>query len=842
MEVLEKEHKISVKSHSSTIEQNIADKLIAHFGKSGAKSKSASSSSSSTKKTSSSKSGSSKSSDGELKKPEMTPRIINVIKKAKPNPEEEAKKKAAEEAKKKAAEEEQAKQDQPRPRLGPIKYDKPAAQPPTAKEEETQKKPRLGPIKYDKPAAQPKAPPPSPLEKFAGKFGKPSTPPAAGKQTPPVIPPPSAFPPRPAAPKALRPSTPRKPRKTKRQIIAEKKEVVRQKEEQAQAELDATPKVVSLPGPLTVGELAPLLRLRETELIKHLFMKGKMVTVNQTLEVDFARAIAKEFEFTIQEEEDELEKATNPKEQYEGIPASEKKKLDSTQYKNLQTRPPVVSIMGHVDHGKTTLLDAFREARQNIVDTEAGGITQRIGAYTVKKDDRTIVFLDTPGHEAFTAMRMRGAQTTDIAILVVAADDGVMPQTIEAINHAKAAQIPIIIAVNKMDKAGADANKVLAQLMDHGLTAESLGGDTITVPVSALKQTGLEDVLDNIIVLSELLDLKADSTVPAEGVIVEAQLDKRMGPVASALVQNGTLRVGDSILMGAVGGRVRALIDEAGQRLTEAGPATPVKILGLNDVPNAGDEFHVILDDKTFKQKLGAEKLRKREQRLNAAQKNLAPGVTMSLEGFEGKTETHFNVIVKADTQGSLEAVVEVLNGLSTNEIKVNILHSATGDISEADVMLASAGSALIIGFNSWPDNNAQKLSEQQHVPVRPYDIIYRMAEDVEKMMVGKLSPEFEEIEAGQAEVRQIFSVGKNVIAGCYVTSGKMVRNAKANVLRNGEVIFTGKMDHLKRFKDDAKEVALGYECGISFDKFNDLQEGDIIAIFTMKELERTSL
>ena len=612
----------------------------------------------------------------------------------------------------------------------------------------------------------------------------------------------------------------------------------RQKREEEQAALDALPKVATIDEPLDVRELATKLRLRDTELIKHLFMKGMMVTVNQTLDVDFAKGVAKEFDFEVEE---------TTKEKHEGEYShldTDSKKLDESKFKNLQSRWPVVSIMGHVDHGKTTLLDSIRESRHNVVDSEAGGITQSIGAYTVEKGDQKIVFLDTPGHEAFTSMRMRGAQATDIAILVVAADDGVMPQTIEAINHAKVAKIPIIIAVNKIDKQDADPDRVLVQLAEYGLSAEKWGGDTLTVEVSALQKLGLDDLLDSILLVSELLELKADSTVPGEGVIVEAQLDKRMGPVATALIQNGTMKVGDNVLIGSVGGRVRALIDDHGSRIQKAGPATPVEILGLDGVPNAGDAFRVIRNDKEFKQALTAEKQKERDQRIGVS-RAVAAGFSgrSEIESDNAVKENQFNLLVKADTQGSLEAVVDVLQRMTNDEVKINIVHSATGDISEADVMLASTAKALIIGFNTKADANGQRLAEQEDVAIKRYDVIYHITEEIEKWVLGQLAPETEEVQTGSAEVRQIFKVGKSgIIAGCMVTSGKLIRNSKAVVMRGGKEIFSGLLNNLKRFKDDVKEVASGYECGISFDKFQDLQEGDIIDVFTTKSLERTSL
>lgn len=598
------------------------------------------------------------------------------------------------------------------------------------------------------------------------------------------------------------------------------------------------PKVTRIDEPIVVRDLAEKLRLRETEIIKHLFMKGMMVTVNQTLDVDFAKGVAKEFGFEVEE---------TAKVKHEGEYThlgAESKKLDESKFQNLQGRAPVVSIMGHVDHGKTTLLDSIRESRHKVVDSEAGGITQSIGAYTVEKGEQRVVFLDTPGHEAFTSMRMRGAQSTDIAILVVAADDGVMPQTIEAINHAKAAKIPIIVAVNKIDKADADPDRVLVQLADYGLSAEKWGGDTLTVEVSALQKLGLDDLLDSILLVSELLELKADATVPGEGIIIEAQLDKRMGPVATALVQNGNLKVGDNVLIGSVGGRVRALIDDHGSRIQQAGPSTPVEILGLDGVPNAGDAFRVVRNDKEFKQSLAAGKQKERDQRIGVS-RSVAAGFSgrSEIESDNAVKENQFNLLVKADTQGSLEAVVDVLQRMTNDEVKINIVHSATGDISEADVMLASTANALIIAFNAKVDTTPQRLADQEGVTIKRYDVIYHITEEIEKWVLGQLEPETEEVHTGSAEVRQIFKVGKTgTIAGCMVTSGKLIRNAKAVVLRNGKEIFSGTLNNLKRFKDDVKEVATGYECGISFDKFQGLQEGDVIDVFTTKALERTSL
>ncbi len=586
------------------------------------------------------------------------------------------------------------------------------------------------------------------------------------------------------------------------------------------------PQVIRISEPLSIAELAVKLGRRETELIRHLFMKGVMVTVNQTMQVDDAISLAKEMGFEVEGPDKEADKQPT---------AAPELKVRQAKGKHLRSRAPVVSIMGHVDHGKTSLLDAIRETRHKIVDTEAGGITQSIGAYTVEKDGSKIVFIDTPGHAAFTSMRMRGAQATDIAILVVAADDGVMPQTIEAINHAKAANIPIIVAVNKIDKPGADPDRVMVQLSEHGLTPEKWGGDTICVEVSALQRLGLDDLLEMISLVSELQELKADSTVPAEGVVIEARLDKRKGPVATVLVQNGTLHVGENILMNKVGGRIRALISDSGERIKSAGPSTPTEILGLSEVPQAGDTFTVVLNDKEFKRTLQQRQSQDREQRLTKM-------VTHGLMNERENQRKDFYLIVKADTQGSVEAVTHALAQLATEEVSVHIIHAGTGDVSEADVLLASASNAIIISFNTREEANAQRTAQDQGIEILQYDVIYHVVEDMEKRMLGLLSPDVEEQETGVVEVRQLFSFGKTVIAGCYVTEGRVTRNAQCRVFRNNKEMFKGQLSNLKRFKEDAKEVAAGYECGISFDRFNDLQVGDIIRVFTMKEIERTSL
>ncbi len=823
--VLEKEFGVAVKSHSSSIDQSVADKVIARFknGKAAPPAKKAA-----------------------IKSEPAKPEPPKKAEPAKPQPRPEPVV-----AKPVATPVAQAQPEKPK-----------QSSPPAAVEGKKPVAPQQPPVKPVGKAVPPSAPPVAAKPSVSQPSVRPPAQPAASRPAPPVQPgarptAPGGFPSpagqrpvmaastqvqktpvpqQPAAPSRAPQAPPPQMRAPEAPADRSRPMSARQRMEEEKAAQDALPKIACIDDAIVVRDLAEKLNMRETEIIKHLFMKGMMVTVNQTLEVDFARNLATELGFEV-----ETTETVKHEGEYSHLNSEGKKKLDEALFRNLQERPPVVSIMGHVDHGKTTLLDSIRESRHKVVDSEAGGITQSIGAYTVERNDRKIVFLDTPGHEAFTSMRMRGAQATDIAILVVAADDGVMPQTIEAINHAKVAKIPILIAVNKVDKPDADPDKVLVQLAEYGLSAEKWGGDTLTCEVSALQKMGLDDLLDNILLVSELLDLKADPTVEGNGVIIEAQLDKRMGPVATALVQNGTLKVGENVLIGSVGGRVRALISDTGARIQSAGPATPVEILGLDGVPNAGETFRVIHNDKVFKQELAAEKQREREQRI---------GVTRSVAaGFTGRTETEptkesqFHLLVKADTQGSLEAVIDVLQRMISNEIKINIVHSATGDISEADVMLAATANALLIGFNSKADPNAHRLSEKQGVLIKYYDVIYHITEDIEKWVLGQLAPETEEVKVGAAEIRQIFKVGKSgIIAGCMVTDGKLVRNAKAIVLRDGKEVFSGPLNNLKRFKDDVKEVASGYECGISFERFNDLQEGDIVEVYTVKSLERTSL
>ncbi|MBO7672287.1 translation initiation factor IF-2 [bacterium] len=587
---------------------------------------------------------------------------------------------------------------------------------------------------------------------------------------------------------------------------------------------------------MTISELSDKIQHTPAEIVKFLMMNGIMATLNQLIDVEVIKKICAEFEIEVLEEdldayiEEELQKE------------EKNKALAEVDKKLLKKRAPVVSIMGHVDHGKTTLLDSIRASKHKIVATEVGGITQSIGAYTVyvgDNNDRKVVFLDTPGHEAFTEMRARGAKATDIAILVVAADDGIMPQTIEAINHAKAAEIPIIVAVNKIDKPGANPDKILQQLTEHGLVPEEWGGDTITVKVSALQGLGIDELLEYILLVADMAELKANPKAEASGVVIEANLDKGKGPVATLLVQNGTLRVGNCLVVGTACGRVRALLSDSGERIQKAEPSTPVEILGLTEVPQAGDTFEVVQNEKEMKSITDKRKEKERDKRIEAT----LPA-HIRREAVAGAEDVpQLNLIIKANTHGSAEAVSQAIAQLESDAIKTKIIHVGVGDISEADVMLASASGALILGFTVKEDSNALMAAEREGVTIKKYDIIYQILEDIEKTMLSLLEPETKEVELGTAEVRQIFTVGKNTkIAGCYVTEGKIIRGKNAVIIRDGEEVYTGIIDQLKRFKDDVKEVAQGFECGISFAKHNDIQVGDIIQVSTIEEIERTKL
>jgi translation initiation factor IF-2 len=582
------------------------------------------------------------------------------------------------------------------------------------------------------------------------------------------------------------------------------------------------PEKVTYIGSLTVGELAQKLGKEPSEIIKKLMMLGVMATINQDLDHDTIDLIAGEYGIEVEEEvvfdETEIEN-------YEIVDNPDE----------LVERPAVVTIMGHVDHGKTTLLDSIRNAK--VAAGEAGGITQHIGAYQVEVNGKKITFLDTPGHEAFTTMRARGASVTDITILVVAADDGVMPQTKEAINHAKAAGVPIIVAVNKIDKEGANPDRVMQELVEYELVPEAWGGDTIFVPLSALKGEGIEDLLEMITLVSEVEELQANPNRLAQGTVVEAQLDKGRGSVATLLVQNGTLKVGDPIVVGNTYGRVRAMVNDLGRRVKKAGPSTPVEVTGLNDVPQAGDPFMAFDEEKKARQIGEAREQKKIEEQRGETTKVSLDDLFEQIKQGQMK---EINVIVKADVQGSAEALAASLQKIDVEGVKVKIIHSGVGAIKESDVILASASNAIIIGFNVRPDVNAKKTADSEKVDVRLHRVIYKAIEEIEAAMKGMLDPEFEEKVIGQVEVRETFKVSKiGTIAGSYVTDGKITRDAGIRIIRDGVVIFEGKVDTLKRFKDDVKEVAQGYECGITIEKFNDVKVGDIIEAYVMEEIER---
>lgn len=589
------------------------------------------------------------------------------------------------------------------------------------------------------------------------------------------------------------------------------------------AEKAAEPVIKSIPASISVKELAEVLGKKGSDLVMALMKKGQMLNINATLDFDTAAAIAEDYNVILEQEEE--------KDILETVFAEEE-----DDEKDLKERPPVVVVMGHVDHGKTSLLDAIRHS--NVTKGEAGGITQHIGAYTVQIDGKPITFLDTPGHEAFTAMRMRGAQITDIAILVVAADDGVMPQTVEAINHAKAAGVEIIVAINKMDKPSANPDRVKQELVEYGLVAEDWGGQTICVPVSAVTKEGLDSLLEMIILVAEMKELKANPNKHARGAIVEAQLDKGRGPVATVLVQNGTLQVGDPIVAGAAYGKIRAMTDDKGRRVKKAGPSTPVEILGLSEVPSAGDSFYVAENDKQARQVAESIIAKNRENMIKETPQKVSLDDLFSQ--IQSGNMKELNIVVKADVQGSVEAVRQSLERLSNEEVRVRIIHGGVGAITESDVMLASASNAIIIGFNVRPEPAAKAFADEEKVDVRLYRVIYNAIEDITAAMKGLLDPVFEEQVLGHAEVRQLFKAsGVGTIAGSYVKDGKFVRNCQVRIIRDGVVVYEGDLESLKRFKDDVKEVAAGYECGLVFKKFNDVKEGDWIEAYTMVEVPR---
>ncbi|WP_425426419.1 translation initiation factor IF-2 [Thermicanus aegyptius] len=582
-----------------------------------------------------------------------------------------------------------------------------------------------------------------------------------------------------------------------------------------------TPTKIVIGETINVGEFAKMMGKEPGEVIKKLLLLGVMATINQEIEFDVASLVAGDYGIEVEK------KVIINEDEFETIE-------EHDDPENLVERPPVVTIMGHVDHGKTTLLDSIRHTR--VTATEAGGITQHIGAYQVEINGKWITFLDTPGHEAFTAMRARGAKVTDITILVVAADDGVMPQTIEAINHAKAANVPIIVAVNKVDKPNANPDRVKQELSEYGLVPEEWGGDTIFVHVSALKGEGIHELLEMILLVAEVQELKANPNKRARGTVIEAELDKGKGPVATVLVQSGTLRVGDSVVVGTAYGRIRSMTNDLGRRLKEAPPSTPVAITGLDSVPEAGDQFMVFEDDGKAKTIASHRAMKKREIELKKNQVSLDDLFSQIKEG-EIKD---LNLIIKADVQGSVEALKSSIEKIHVDGVRVRIIHTGVGAINESDVTLASASNAVIIGFNVRPVANAKAMAEQEKVEIRLHCIIYKVIEEIENALKGMLEPVYEEKVIGQVEVRQIFKVSKvGTIAGCYVMEGKITRDSGVRVIRDGIVIYEGKLDSLKRFKDDAREVSQGYECGLTIKNYNDIKEGDVLEAFVMETVKQ---
>jgi translation initiation factor IF-2 len=611
--------------------------------------------------------------------------------------------------------------------------------------------------------------------------------------------------------------------------VSKKKKKTRKEEEEEALKVEAEKSMENAPiieigESITVKELAEKLDKPTNDVIRTLIFSGVMAGVNQEVDFETAKKVCAEYVVIAEKKEESQE--------------LEVLEIEEDDEENLQKRPPIVTVMGHVDHGKTSLLDCIRKAK--VTDSEAGGITQHIGAYTITLNGEEITFLDTPGHEAFTAMRARGAQITDIVILVVAADDGIMPQTKEAIDHCKAAGVPIVVAINKIDKPGANIDRVKQELADKGLLTEDWGGDTICVEVSAKQNLNIDKLLEMVLLSAEMLELKANENRRARGTVIEAKLDKGRGSVASLLVQNGTLRVGDSILVGSTYGRIRAMFDDTGKKIKSAGPSIPVEILGLSDVPEAGDRFNQVKDEKTARNMADTRKDNLRAETLLANHR-------VSLEDLynqikEGKVK-ELAIIVKADVQGSIEAIKASLDKLSTDDVKVRVIHGGVGAITETDITLATASNAIVIGFNVRPDNNAALLADRDGVDIKTYRIIYDAIDDVKAAMIGMLDPIYKEVILGSAEIRTIYKLSNvGTIAGCYVLNGKLQRNAETRVIRDGIVIFESTLSSLKRFKDDAKEVNAGYECGLTVDKFNNIKEGDIIECFMMEAIKRKEL
>ena len=609
----------------------------------------------------------------------------------------------------------------------------------------------------------------------------------------------------------------KKPKKSSKISSKKSKQQVEQTEKTPERK-----KAIVMGEIISIKELSEKIGIPATEIMKKLMGLGILATINQDLDYETAAIVSSEFGI-------ELEQKVSKS--FEEILIDEDVEDDPS---TLQPRPPIVTVMGHVDHGKTSLLDAIRSTK--VTAQEAGGITQHIGAYTVKVNGKPITFLDTPGHEAFTSLRARGAQVTDIAILVVAANDGVMPQTVEAINHAKEAKVPIIVAINKIDVTGANPERVKQELTEHGLIVEEWGGETIAVPVSALHKEGIDELLEMVLLVAEMQELKANPNRLAKGTIIEAELDKGRGPVATVLVQNGSLKVGDSVVAGTAYGRVRAMMDYTGKRLKKAGPSMPVQVLGLSEVPEAGDIMYAVQDDKLAKQVAEERKEKIKEEQIKASSKLSLDELFSKIKEGEVK---ELNLIIKADVQGSVEAIKQSLEKLSNDEVRVRAIHGAVGAINESDVMLASASNAIIIGFNVRPTPGANELAKKENIDIRLYRVIYNAIEDIEAAMKGMLDPEFREVIVGHAEVRETFKVpGVGVVAGCYVTDGRIIRNGDARLVRNGIVIYEGSIESLKRFKDDVREVATGYECGIGLLNFNDIKIGDIIEVSIQEEIK----
>ncbi len=605
------------------------------------------------------------------------------------------------------------------------------------------------------------------------------------------------------------------------------KESRRDKEKDKRPKHEIKAKVITeieIPETIMVGEFASKMGKTSAEVVKKLMMLGVMATQNQSIDFDTAQLVGMEFGIDVKQE------IVLTKEDILMIETEREDKAEE-----LVPRPPVVVVMGHVDHGKTSLLDAIRDT--SVTDTEAGGITQHIGAYSVKLKDRIITFLDTPGHEAFTTMRARGAQVTDVAILVVAADDGIMPQTIEAINHAKAAGVSIVVAINKIDKEGANPDRVRQALVEYDLVPEEWGGDTVCVEISAKKRINIDGLLEMVLLVADMQELKANPNRDAQGTVIEAQIDKGRGPVATVLVQNGTLKVGDFIIAGTTVGRVRAMVNDKGRRVKTAAPSTPVEVLGLSEVPSGGDTFMVVENEKLARDVAEQRRQQQQETKFNQVVKVSLDNLFSQID--EGNMK-ELDVIVKADVQGSVEAVRQSLEKLSNDEVRVKVIHGGVGAVNESDVMLANASNAIIVGFNVRPDAGALASAEQHEVDIRLYRVIYQAIEEIEAAMKGMLDPEYREVVLGYAEVRQTFKVsGVGTIAGCYVTQGKIQRNADIRIVRDGIIIHEGKIDSLKRFKDDAKEVSENFECGLGVENFNDVKEGDNIECFVMEEIER---